>query len=127
MTVNAAILDPDVFWLGQQILAQSTLELTKVTNTLVSGTINCDRDGLLYTSIPQDGNWTVRVDGEPAEIQLVGDVMAAVELTEGEHTVRFVYKNAAFSLGWKISLVCFAVFAALVYLDCRGRGRWYVS
>ena len=127
MTVNAAIMDPDVFWMDQQILAQSTLELTKVTNTLVSGTINCDRDGLLYTSIPQNGSWTVRVDGEPAEIQLVGDVMAAVELTEGEHTVRFVYKNAAFALGWKISLVCFAIFAALVYLDRRGRGRWYVS
>ena len=119
MTISAAVLDASVFWQGQQILAQSTLELTKFTNTRVAGTISCDRDGLLYTSIPQNGNWSVKVDGEPVEIVLVGDVMAAVELTEGEHTVAFTYRSRAFALGWKISLVSAAIFGALVYLDRR--------
>ena len=119
MNIGAAVLDPAVFWQGQQILAQSTLELTKFTNTRVAGTISCDRDGLLYTSIPQNGNWSVKVDGEPAEIVLVGDVMAAVELAEGEHTVVFTYRNAAFALGWKISLVSAAIFGALIWFTCR--------
>ena len=39
--------------------------------------------------------------------------MVAVNLTEGVHTVRLTYRNAAFSLGWKISLACAAVFGAL--------------
>ena len=46
------------------------------------GTIDCDRDGLLYTSVPQNGNWSVKVDGKPAEIKLVGDCMVAVNLTQ---------------------------------------------
>ena len=37
---------------------------------------------------------------------LVGDAMVAVELDQGTHTVEFRYENPAFSLGWKISLVC---------------------
>ena len=119
MTVGAAILDNEIYRQGWEILSASTLELTKFTNTRVAGTISCDRDGLLYTSIPQNGNWSVKVDGEPAEIVLVGDVMAAVELTEGEHTVVFTYRNRAFALGWKISLVSAAIFGALVYLDRR--------
>ena len=60
----------------------STLQLTTFEDTLVEGTINCNRDGLLYTSIPQNGNWVAYVDGEPAEIRLVGDAMVSVELME---------------------------------------------
>ena len=125
MTVGAAILDMDVFWAGYEVLSQSTLELTEFTNTLAAGTIRCDRDGLLYTSIPQNGNWSVEVDGKPAEIVLVGDAMAAVELTEGEHEVRFVYHNKAFALGWKISLGFFLFFSLLVY-KTKKKGKYGV-
>ena len=50
------------------------------------------------------------VDGKRVDTVLVGDCMAAVPLTEGSHSVTFRYHNAAFSLGWKISLACAAVF-----------------
>ena len=116
MTVTAAVLDEAVFRRGYGILSESTLELTAFENTFVEGTIRCNRDGLLYTSIPQNGNWTAKVDGEPAEITLVGDAMVGLQLTEGTHTVSFSYHNKAFSLGWKISLGCLAVFLMLVQL-----------
>ena len=91
------------------------MELTKFKSTYLEGTITCDRDGLLYTSIPQNGeNWHAYVDGEEVEIKLVGNVMIGLELTEGTHEVRFEYRNEAFSLGWKISLLCFAVFAGII-------------
>ena len=116
MTLSAAILNEERFRQGYEILAASTLELTAFENTFLEGTIDCDRDGLLYTSIPQNGNWFVEVDGEEAEIQLVGDCMVAVELTAGTHTVTYTYKNAAFSLGWKVSLGCAVIFGVLVWL-----------
>ena len=116
MTLTAGILNMDTFWKGYEILNASTLNLTHFENTLVEGTIDCNRDGLLYTSIPQNGNWIAFVDGEEAEIKLVGDAMIGVELTEGTHTVTFRYRNAAFSLGAKISLLCTAVFVTLVML-----------
>ena len=55
------------------------------------------------------------MDGKPAGIRLVGDCMVAVNLTKGVHTVRLTYRNAAFSLGWKISLACAAVFGGLAW------------
>ncbi len=115
MTVGAAILNQDRFWEGYQILSASVLNLTQFDSTYVEGTIECDRDGLLYASIPQNGNWSVTVDGEPAEIRLVGECMIGVELTEGSHVVAYHYHNQAFSLGWKISLGCAAVFVLLAY------------
>ena len=120
MTVAAAVLNQTRFEEHYAALAESTLELTKFTNTQVRGTIDCHQDGLLYTSIPQNGNWYVQVDGKDAETVTVGNAMTAVMLTEGTHEVRFYYRNAAFALGWKISLACAAV---LGYLVWRGSHR----
>jgi uncharacterized membrane protein YfhO len=71
----------------------------------------------MYTSIPYDGNWVATVDGETAEITLVGDCMMALALTEGEHTVTFTYRNKAFTTGLMISLLCAAAFAGLIILS----------
>ncbi len=137
VTVRPAVLDEAVFRQGYEILAASTLELTEFSNTRVQGTVVCNRDGLLYTSIPQDGNWVAYVDGEPAEITLVGGytkqnaqdpgktdevdgVMIGLQLTAGAHVVRFEYRNDSFNLGLAVSVSCLAVFLGVcswVYRD----------
>ena len=126
MTVRAAILDDEIFRRGYEILNASTLELTEFDTTRLSGTIDCDRDGLLYTSIPQDGGWTVLVDGEETEPNLVGDVMVAVPLSAGSHSIAFVYENQAFSLGWKIAAICLLLLGltAPIYYRKRKKGKF---
>ena len=126
-TILSAILDEEVFRSAYEVLSSSTLELTSFSNTLVESNINCNRDGLLYTSIPQDGNWNVYVDGAKADTLLVGDAMISVPLTQGTHSVTFIYENRAFSLGWKISLACALIFFILVcvkYLWHRKKGKF---
>ena len=114
-TLLAAVMQDNIFQEGYEKLAQSTYKVTSFESTRIEGTIDCNRDGLMYTSIPQDGNWSATVDGEPAEIVLIGKAMIGLKLTEGSHNVVFTYHNAAFSLGWKISLGC-AVAAAVIAL-----------
>ena len=115
MTISAAVLNQARFEQAYAELCASTLELTEFTNTEVIGTVDCEWDGLLYTSIPQNGNWHVEVDGEEAEAVAVGEAMTSVMLTEGTHEVRFYYRNKAFALGWKISLACAATFALIAW------------
>ena len=117
-TVNmqGGVMDEEVFRRGYDILSASTLELTHFSNTKVEGTIDCNRDGLLYTSIPHDGNWSVEVDGKPAEFVLVGKCMISVELTEGSHTVSFSYNNKAFTTGLIVSISSALVFAGIIVL-----------
>ena len=123
LDIKACMVNDELFRQGYEILSASTLELTVFEDTFVEGFIACNRDGLLYTSIPQNGNWRVWVDDQPAEIQLVGECMIAVELSQGNHWVTFRYENQAFSLGWKISLLCAAAFAANVWYSRRGNRR----
>ena len=118
MYVRVGVLNDEVFQLGYNLLNASTLELTSFKDTKVEGTINCSRDGLLYTSIPQNGNWHVYVDGEEAEIKLVGDTMIAVKLAQGEHQITIRYRNKSFTLGLIATIVCSLAFwslAAYVY------------
>lgn len=127
ITILAGVLDDDLFRCGYEKLAASTLTVTAFANTRVEGNITCDRDGLMYVSIPQNGNWSVTVDGEPVETVDIGGAMIGVNLTQGMHTVVFSYHNAAFSIGWKISLCCAAVFTAVIlafYRPKRRRGKY---
>ena len=127
VNIRAGILNEEIFHRGYDVLAASTLDLTDFSTTRIEGTITCDRDGLLYTSIPYDGNWVAAVDGEPAEITLIGDCMIGLSLTEGSHTITFTYKNTAFTTGLLISLLCAVAFVGLIVLSrssIRGKGKY---
>ena len=138
--IRAAVLNEQVFRAGYETLAASTLELTEFSNTKIRGVIDCNRDGLLYTSIPQcgnerteqevdengepipattspEGNWVAYVDGVRTPVKLVGNAMVAVELTEGIHEVEFRYENKAFTYGSIISIGCAVVFGGIVLTD----------
>ena len=124
-TISAAILNETYFRQAYDTLAASTLELTKFSNTQLEGSIICDRDGVLYTSIPQNGNWVAYVDGKETDTVLIGDAMMGLLLTEGDHTIRFVYRNEAFSLGCKITLVFFLVFIGIYWVQYKPSIRRY--
>ena len=119
MTIRGALLRDDVFRAGHEILNASTLELTEFSTTKVAGSISCDRNGVLYTSIPEDGNWQAYVDGKPAERVLIGGAMIGIQLNKGEHQVEFRYENKAFTYGLLVSVGCLLVFLALIYLQNR--------
>ena len=123
MTISAAVLDETHFADCYNVLSASVLKLTDFSNTEVKGTILCYRDGLLYTSIPQNGNWYAQVDGEEVDTIEIGDAMVAVEISEGEHEVRFYYHNKAFALGWKVSLICAVIFAALIWKNQQNKSN----
>lgn len=111
--ISGAILDLDTFLQGYEVLSRNTLQLTDFSNTRVAGNIFCPEAGLLYTSIPQDGNWSVYVDGKKAESRLVGEAMLALELSAGDHTIEFRYCNKAFVIGCCISSISVIVLVAL--------------
>ena len=127
ITIHAGILNETLFRAGRQILNDSTLQLTSFHNTRIEGTISSRRGGVLYTSIPQNGNWQATVDGEPAQIALIGDCMIGLLLPAGDHTIEFTYRNSAFALGWKLTLACAGVFGWLwwsIYQPLRKKGKY---
>ena len=121
INTHAAILDEEVFRTGYDKLASSTLEIDNFSGTYISGMIECDRNGVLYTSIPQDGNWVAMVDGERAEIINIGDAMVGLLLSKGEHTVHFMYRNYDFIIGSCISIFSLCIFTIILIISKKRR------
>ena len=113
ITVDNGLLNEDKFRQAHSILDASTLSISAFDTTRIAGTIDCNREGLLYTSVPQNGNWTALVDGKPAQTVRVGGAMLGIYMTEGEHTVELVYQNDAFRAGLCLMIISFAIFGGL--------------
>ena len=109
-TIYAGYLDSALFDQGYVRFASQPLVLTEFTNTKVSGHVTALDDGLLYTSIPADRNWSVYVDGVKNDIVLIDNAIAAVRLSRGAHFIEFRYFDRSLLAGIIISLVSLAVF-----------------
>lgn len=93
-----------------ETLSTNTLEVTDYTNTKIEGTITVTDDQTVFTSIPQDGGWSVYSDGEKVEpVLLCNDVLIGVKLPAGTHTLKFVYHVPGLRGGVAISLCSLAV------------------
>lgn len=121
--VNAGILDDAVFQKGYDILSASTLTVTDFQETYISGEIDCNRNGVLYTSIPQNGNWSVYVDGEPARAFAFGNATVALLLSKGSHTVTFLYRNHALTTGLIVSVISLTAFLILYFSAYRKKQK----
>ena len=115
--IFASHFDSALFEQGYAQLASQPLTLTQFANTRVKGNVTALEDGLLYTSIPGDKNWSVYVNGEKNDIVLIDNAMAAVRLSEGTHEIEFRYFNRSFLAGIIVSLVSLTIFATLIVIE----------
>lgn len=79
----------------------SVYNVKKYTDTYVFGTVNAEKDEILYTSIPWFEGTTVYVDGKKTDIVKIGGALCGVRVTAGEHEVTFTY----FPYGLKAGII----------------------
>ncbi|HET9951932.1 MAG TPA: YfhO family protein [Candidatus Eisenbacteria bacterium] len=66
--------------------------------------VTTNAPGILVTVDQWDPDWSVTVDGKPAELQRVNYLMRGVAIPAGAHVVRFRYLPRALEAGMKISV-----------------------
>lgn len=75
----------------------------------LSGTVTAEKNSLLYLPVPYSKDWNAYIDGEKVDIMKANYAFMAVPVTEGKHTVSFVYSNRAFKIGLVISVTTFVL------------------
>lgn len=111
-------LDQELFEQGISALADESYNITDFNTSDITGTITAKQDGTMYTSIPYEDGWTAYVDGKQVEINpLANNAMVSVDLTAGEHTVRFKYVPKGFALGAVICIVAIIIFIAIIAFE----------
>ena len=104
-------LDPAVLTGAYEILANNQVTVTEHANTRLFGSFTYSEElPVLYTTVPYDDDWTLKIDGKTVDtVRATGALIAAelsdLGLTEGEHTVELTYRSASFTVGALISMV----------------------
>ncbi len=95
-------------------LKTAQLKIKSFSSTLITGSIDCPRDGMLFLTIPQDAGWHAVVDGVETPIKNVAGYFSGIDLPQGSHTVKLCYSTPGLSFGTIISLISVILFVLMV-------------
>lgn len=102
-------------------LNTNTLKIEEMDSDTLKGTITADADDYLVLSIPYDPGFTILVDGVKTEASLFEDMMIAIPLTAGTHSISLEYYPQGMTLGIVVTLSSVAVFVAICILENKKR------
>lgn len=84
----------------------NSLDITLNEGNHIKANINVLNDKeILYTSIPLDKGWIIKVDGKKVENIEIFDSLIGLELTKGEHEIEFTYIPRGLYIGGFVSVL----------------------
>jgi len=110
----------------ERLQKNGTLNLTEFKETYLAGDINLSSNMLVYTSIPYDKGWTVKVDGKALteeEIYKVGGALLAFKLPAGAHRIEMSFSQQGLIAGTVISFFTILLIALFVFLIKKNRPK----
>lgn len=102
-----------------QRLNTHTLQIASMTSSSIDGTVLSDADGYLILSTPYDPGFTIWVDGVKTDASLFEDMMIAVPLTAGEHSISIQYYPQGLTAGILITICSIGIFVVICILEKR--------
>lgn len=115
----------DMNWYDLLINARSQeqFEVTNWKEDWFRGTINSSSDKMLFLSIPNVKGWSVWVDGEKTETQIVNVGFLGVPLSKGQHVIELKYRSETQLPGFIISILVISMFILLIVF--RKKLNWF--
>ena len=74
-----------------QELKNGEIKYTSYSDNKIEGTIEVDKDEIIFTTIPYDKHWKVKIDGKEVNTTYAVDALLAIETTPGKHKISLEY------------------------------------
>ena len=105
-------------------LSQHGLYDVHATDTSLSGTIDADRAGTVFLSVPAIKGWgDVKVDGKQVSPTILASAFLGIPVTAGHHTITMSFSPPGLRMGAGMSVVGLLMLFGLYKRDQRGRGH----
>lgn len=109
--IYAAKFNKQVFDKVYNSLSLNTLNIESFKDTKIIGSVNAEKSGVLFTSIPFDPGWEITVDGVKTNPIAIGNGgLIGLDLSKGSHEIIFKYTPKGFYVGCIVSIVSLAAF-----------------
>ena len=110
--------DKASFERADEVLKHNNWNITEFKDTYVEGTVKSNNDGqVLFTTIPYEDGWHIKVDGEKVKPLKAYDSMICVPLEKGEHTVSMRFLPTYYVVGIILSVVGFLLMIFIFLLE----------
>ena len=109
-TVDVACFDKESYEKVYSVLSMDMLEVTDFDDGYLRGNIHMRDGNTLFTSIPYDTGWTVKIDGKKAEYYN-SNAFIGIDMEPGDHAVEMKYIPKGLYIGMLISFVSWILFA----------------
>ncbi len=114
LTLSTYTMDIEKYKKTMTKLAEGGMDVTKHSSTHIEGTVTMKEDQTLFTSIPYDESWTVRVDGKIVTPKKIAGAFLQIDIEEGTHTVTFDFVPKGFKPGLLITIFALLILAGLI-------------
>lgn len=122
VTMRAASLNQEAFRFLKKQMKKHKFEMISYSSNEVKGIVNAQEDGMVFFSIPYDEGWKIYIDGKAADKKAVAEGFLAIDIKKGEHVITLSYIPPGFLIGWKVSLIGWAIFLWINW-RCKKRFR----
>lgn len=111
--------DMEVFEKYYDSLSQNHINLQKLSDTKITGTVTNteDSDRLAFFTIPYEDSWLVYVDGEKVETATGGGIFLTAGIPSGTHEIELRYSPAGLKAGVIITVFC--AFVLIIWMILR--------
>jgi len=115
---NFYYLDMALYEQAFNRLQQGGIEITSHTPTKLQGVISVSEDeSAVYTSIPYEGGWTIKVDGEPVPYIKGADALITFAVSgAGEHSISMSFVPPGLVIGAIVSTCALVLFVLCMLL-----------
>ena len=98
--------------------AETVEDLTR-TRTGVICRSSFDEDKFVFFSIPYDSGWSLRIDGEPADLEKANIGFMGFRVPAGSHEIELIYRTPGLTLGLILTAAAALLIVVYMILDAR--------
>jgi uncharacterized membrane protein YfhO len=111
-SISPNVLEEPKFEEAMQIVAKNSMKVERFDDTMIMGSVDAKKSGVLFTTIPYHKGWSVKVDGEPTDTYAIDEGFLAFDAAKGKHTIQMNYMTPLFPLG--AGITAFSILLVLV-------------
>ncbi len=111
--------DYDILAEAKEKINEHALNITKFEQHKIEGNITAEGNMSVFTSIPYDSGWNVKVDGVKVDTYEAYGALLAFDISDGEHEIKMSYFPKCYKYAIVISLTGISIFVIIAVLDCK--------
>jgi uncharacterized membrane protein YfhO len=94
-------------------LKEGAMDITDFSDTYIKGTVTAKDGQILMTTIPEEGGWTIKVDGKKVESVTLAGALIGIPVSAGTHTIEMSFFPQGLALG--IVLLVIGVVITIIF------------